>query len=108
MLEIIERIPVGHVNAMQRPADSNKDRRLREAIEYANNHGDCILNTGHGYYRPNPKDIEDVVEFNEYQAKELHRARAIQAKRLSMRLTFERWREVEVLIDYTGKAQQSK
>lgn len=70
----LERIPVGHRNAMSRPS--------------------------------NPNDIEDEVEFNEYMAKELHRARAIQKKRLSMKLTYERWREVGVLINYTGQVAE--
>ena len=70
----LERIPVGHRNAMSRPS--------------------------------NPNDIEDEVEFNEYMAKELHRARAIQKKRLSMKLTYERWREVGVLINYTGQTAE--
>lgn len=70
----LERIPVGHRNAMSRPS--------------------------------NPNDIEDEVEFNEYMAKELHRARAIQKKRLSMKLTYERWREVGVLTNYTGQVAE--
>ena len=102
----LERIPVGHRNAMSRPSNPNDDRRLREQIEKANNNGDCIINVGDGYYRPDPNDIEDEVEFNEYMAKELHRERAIQKKRLSMKLTYERWREVGVLINYTGQAAE--
>ncbi len=70
----LEKIPVGHRNAMSRPS--------------------------------NPNDIEDEVEFNEYMAKELHRARAIQKKRLSMKLTYERWREVGVLTNYTRQAAE--
>lgn len=102
----LERIPVGHRNAMSRPSNPNDDRRLREQIEKANNNGDCIINVVDGYYRPDPNDIEDEVEFNEYMAKELHRARAIQKKRLSMKLTYERWREVGVLINYTGQVAE--
>lgn len=102
----LEKIPVGHRNAMSRPSNPNDDRRLREQIEKANNNGDCIINVGDGYYRPDPNHIEDEVEFNEYMAKELHRARAIQKKRLSMKLTYERWREVGVLINYTGQTAE--
>lgn len=103
----LERIPVGHRNAMSRPSNPNDDRRLREQIEKANNNGDCIINVGDGYYRPDPNDIEDEVEFNEYMAKELHRARVIQKKRLSMKLTYERWRECGVLTNNPGQAAES-
>ena len=102
----LERIPVGHRNAMSRPSNPNDDRRLREQIEKANNNGDCIINVGDGYYSPDPNDIEDEVEFNEYMAKELHRARAIQKKRLSMKLTYERRREVGVHTNYTRQAAE--
>ena len=39
----LERIPVGHRNAMSRPSNPNDDRRLREQIEKANNNGDFQL-----------------------------------------------------------------
>ena len=64
---------------------------------------DCIINVGNGYYRPVPGDLTDEAELKEYLAKELSRARKIQSKRLAMRLTFERWREVGVLTDNTGQ-----
>lgn len=86
--------------------NTGRASECREQIEKANNNGDCIINVGDGYYRPDPNDIEDEVEFNEYMAKELHRARAIQKKRLSMKLTYERWREVGVLINYTGQTAE--
>lgn len=97
----IKNIPYGHENAMQRPSNPIEDRRLRENIEKANRNGDCIINVGNGYYRPDPKDKTDETEFNEYLAKELSRARKIQSKRLAMRMTFERWREVGILTDNT-------
>ena len=100
----ISNIPVGHKNAVQRPSNAIEDRALRSAIEKANSKGDCIINVGNGYYRPDPKDLTDVAEFNEYMAKELHRARVIQHKRLQMKLTFERWREVGVFVGNTGQA----
>lgn len=99
----IENIPYGHANAVQRPANPIEDRILRSKIESANRNGDCIINVGHGYYRPDPNDKTDESEFNEYLAKELSRARKIQSKRLSMRRTFERWRDVGVLTHYTGE-----
>ena len=99
----IENIPFGHDNAVQRPANPVEDRILRGKIEKANRSDDCIINVGHGYYRPVPWDATDESELNEYLAKELSRARKIQSKRLAMRTTFERWREVGVLTDNTGK-----
>ncbi len=101
---MLDKIPYGHANAMPRPADRVKDRFLRAEIEKANNDGDCIINVGNGYYRPVPGDLVDEKELKEYLGKELHRARAIQKKRLNMRLTFERWREVGVLINHTRQA----
>ena len=99
----IENIPYGHANAVQRPANPIEDRILRGKIEKANRSDDCIINVGHGYYRPVPWDATDESELNEYLAKELSRARKIQSKRLAMRTTFERWREVGVLTDHTGQ-----
>ena len=99
----IENSPYGHENAVQRPSNPIEDRRLREKIEQANRTEDCIINVGNGYYRPVPGDLTDEAELKEYLAKELSRARKIQSKRLAMRLTFERWREVGVLTDNTGQ-----
>ena len=99
----IENIPFGHDNAVQRPANPIDDRILRSKIENANRNGDCIINVGHGYYRPDPNDKTDESEFNEYMSKELSRARKIQSKRLHMKMTFERWREVGVLTNHTGQ-----
>lgn len=100
----IENIPYGHENAVQRPSDPIEDRRFRDKIEKANRDDDCIINVGHGYYRPVPGDLTDESELNEYLAKELSRARKIQAKRLAMCQTFERWREVGILIDSAHEA----
>lgn len=88
------RIPDGARNAIARPANMNVDRSLRKMIERANNNGDCIVNTGdgHGYFRPVPGNKEDELALKKYLAKELHRARAIQLKRLSMKQTFESWK----------------
>lgn len=102
----IANIPYGRANAIPRPANSAEDRILRRAIEDANNNGDCIINTGTGYFRPDPNNKVDAHEFDVYMAKELHRARAIQKKRLSMKMTFERWREYGVLTNYTGTTGQ--
>ena len=102
-MNLLDKIPYGHEHPLQRPADRYKDRALRKQIEEANKSGDCIINNGTGYYRPVPGDTTDEAELNVYLAKELHRARAIQLKRLSMKATFEKWREHGVLINDSGK-----
>lgn len=79
-------IPIGHKSAVKRIGD---DRKFRAEIEEANKNGDCIINVGNGYYRPNPKDPIDCAEFEEYCNKELSRARTIQFKRLMMKKAFE-------------------
>ena len=105
ILKTLNDIPYGHKKPMQRPANPCEDRVLRDAIKKANGTGDCIINVGAGYYRPVPGDSIDEKEYNEYQAKELHRAREILSKRLSMKMAFERWREIGILTDNTRKAE---
>lgn len=101
-MKTIKDVPYGHSNPLPRPSNPLEDRRLRKQIEIANTKDDCIINVGNGYYRPVPGDPVDEKELDEYLSKELHRARVIQKKRLDMKLTFERWREVGVLISNTG------
>lgn len=79
-------IHIGHRFAVKREGD---DRQFRAEIEAANRNGDCIINVGNGYYRPNPNDPIDCAEFEEYCNKELSRARAIQFKRLMMKKAFD-------------------
>ena len=62
---------------IKRPKNSGVDRAFRRLIEYANTHGDCIINDGAGYYRPVRGDGFDEHCFNIYKAKELARAKAI-------------------------------
>lgn len=99
----INDIPYGHMFPMQRSRNPVEDRQFRRKVEEANRNGDCIINVGNGYYRPVPGDTTDESELREYLAKELHRARAIQIKRLKMKMTFERWRESGVLIGNSGE-----
>mgnify|MGYP006871888481 FL=1 len=101
-MKTINDIPYGHLKPLPRPSNPLEDRRLRKQIEIANTKDDCIINVGNGYYRPVPGDPVDEKELDEYLSKELHRARAILKKRLNMKMTFERWREVGVLTDNTG------
>lgn len=103
--EYFNRIPDGHKNAIQRPWDRNIDRAFRRLIEKANNNGDCIINVGEGVYRPIPGDPVDEKELKEYLNQELHRARAIQFKRLCMIKTFEGWRRNAI---YANCARQTR
>lgn len=90
--DYFSRIPDGSRNAIKRPSNRTIDRSFRNMIERANQNGDCIINVGGGVFRPIPGCAEDEMAFREYMAKELHRARAIQFKRLVMIKTFESWR----------------
>ena len=76
---------VGH--AVSRPKDPAVDRRLRQLVSEANSTGDCIINMGFGYYRPGD---DDCVEFEEYVAKERHRAREILRKVARMQQVYDR------------------
>ncbi len=76
---------VGH--AVSRPKDPAVDRRLRQLVSEANSTGDCIINMGFGYYRPGD---DDCVEFEEYVAKERHRAREILRKVSRMQQVYDR------------------
>ena len=99
----LEFIPFGHEEPAKRPHNSCADRKLRDDIEYANKHGDCIINVGNGYYRPCPGDLTDEHEFNEYIAQGYHRIREQQTKLFNMQLTFRDWSENGVKKDnYKG------
>lgn len=84
---LFERIGTGSERALRRPSDARVDRQLRRLIADANQMGDCIINTGDGYFRPG-EDDEDA--FEEYIAKERHRAREILHKIGRMESTFNR------------------
>jgi len=84
---LFDRIETGSEMALRRPADRRADRRLRSLIADANMSGDCIINDGRGYYRPGE---DDEAAFEEYDAKEKHRARMILKKQRRMREAFER------------------
>lgn len=71
-----------------RPKKPGADRSLRRLIEEANNNGDCIINNGTGYYRPNAGNEIDEYAFRLYKAKELARARAIISKIEAMEKAF--------------------
>lgn len=101
---LFNRIGYGRGNMIPRPSDEYTDRSLRKLINEANKKGDCIINAGNGgYYRPRPGNTVEEKELNEYLLSELHRARDILVKRLSMKRTFERWRECGILLNNTDK-----
>lgn len=100
--ECFNRITFGRENAVKRLAKI--DRLLRGMVEKANNHGDCIINVGNGYYRPTPGDAVEEKELHEYLNKELSRARRILKKRLSMKMTFERWKQDELYSRHSRQA----
>ena len=106
--EYFNRIPDGHRNAIARPWNKCTDRSLRRIIEQANNNGDCIINVGDGIFRPIPGDPVDEKAFEEYIAKDLHRARAILAKRMAMKHTFEGWRNSALYVENKRKAERLK
>lgn len=78
--ELLDMIPTGHRDPLPRPDDPILDRQLRKAIEIANKTGDCIINVGEGYYRPDVNDIVDLKELHEYINKERARASEIRTK----------------------------
>ena len=101
---LFDNIGYGREKMVTRPSDKHIDRSLRRMINKANKSGDCIINVGSGgYYRPTPGIPADEKELGEYLFTELHRARDIQLKRLSMKTTFERWRECGVLLNDSSK-----
>lgn len=100
------RIGHGKSEMIKRPSDPVVDRDLRKIINTANKNGDCVINTGVGYYRPRPWIAEEEKEFNEYTWKELGRGRDILYKRLKMQETFEKWREYGILHNNPREAGQ--
>ena len=94
--EYFEKIGTGNRNAIRRPMNDMVDRALRRMVEDANTTGDCIVNVGFGYFRPDPKDPVDEKYMNEYLAKELSRARKILLKRMKMRKAYEDMKYVSI------------
>lgn len=76
---LFERIQTGRENALR---VDNSFTDFRSLVAEANKNGDCIINTGCGYYRPGPDD-ED--ELKHYLYRELHRANEITDKVDAMR-----------------------
>lgn len=94
--DYISRIPDGHRRAMSRPSSPYKDREMRERIREMNENGDCIINVNHGYFRPIPGDPADESFLNTYLKREKKRAVAIMKKIVTMKRTYEAWKEVAI------------
>lgn len=73
---------------LKRPANRSVDRVFRKKVEKANMEGDCIINIGDGYFRPDRHDEADVYAYRLYRAKELKRAQSIIEKINSMDKAF--------------------
>lgn len=76
---LFKMIGIGRENALK---VDNRFTDFRGMVAEANKNGDCIINTGEGYYRPGP---EDEDELNHYLYRELHRAKEITDKVDAMR-----------------------
>lgn len=100
----IANIPFGHANAIPRPEDRKTDRALRRKIEKANKNGDCIIDTGFGYFRPDPRDEVDVHEFYLYISQNNSKAREILGKNGILVKTFERWLRNGIPVNNTRAA----
>ena len=85
---LFDKIGTGAAYAVRRPKDAKVDRQLRRIIAKANmSGGDCIINSGTGYYRPGPEERE---ELEIYLKKEMHRIRELKLKALRMSLAYNR------------------
>lgn len=84
---LFDAIGEGPKRAIRRPKNQRIDRALRKLISEANSTGDCIINDGNGYYRPGE---DDDIAFEEYIAKERHRAHEILRKVSRMEKAFDR------------------
>jgi len=69
--------------------DNKNSREFRAMVTEANMNGDCIINVGGGYYRPDRNNPEERAEAEHYFASEFHRAREIQNKCYAMKKAFE-------------------
>ena len=76
---LFDSIQTGRENALK---VHNSFYEFRKLVAEANKGGDCIINTGSGYYRPGPDD-EDELKY--YLYREMHRATEITDKVDAMR-----------------------
>lgn len=82
---LFDNIGTGSNRAMKRPKNPAVDRHFRRLIEEANNSGDCIINVGTGYFRP---EKEDEPDLDHYLNAELQRADKITDKVYAMKESY--------------------
>ena len=104
-LTVYNRIGYGKENGVKRPSSQSVDRVLRKMIEKANAANDCIIAGKYGYYRPDVRRQDEIMEAKKIFASELHRARAILKKRLGMIRALGEWREIDCLLIAEQKEQ---
>ena len=86
--ELFNMIPDGSKNPLY---VENANTEFRTMVAKANKNGDCIINIRGGYFRPIPG--EDDAYVDHYFARELHRAREIQYKRMKMKEAYQKRKE---------------
>lgn len=74
--DLFIQIGSGKENALSRPQNPLRDRRLRKSIENAQGKGDIIINVGDGYYRPDLSNPVEAAEFRHYINQKRSRIRA--------------------------------
>lgn len=79
---LFDKIGTGKESALRVP---NRFTDFRALVAEANKNGDCIINTGGGYYRPGPDDEPELMY---YLYRELRRAKSINEKVDAMRETY--------------------
>lgn len=84
---LFDKIGTGTARAVKRPANSRTDRSLRRLIAEANMNGDCIINTGFGYFRPGE---DDDMDFEAYMKAEWHKINESRRKLRRMREAYDR------------------
>lgn len=83
--ELFKQIGYGKAQAV---VVKNNSRAFRDLVQQANLNGDCIINVGNGYYRPDNTKPDEIEEAEHYFNSELHRAQMIREKAFKMRSAF--------------------
>lgn len=83
---IFSLIGTGPEHAVRGPS-GQANRVFRRLVAEANKNGDCIINTGGGYYRPGEEDEPDL---RHYLRSEMHRAQEILDKVAAMSVAYNR------------------
>ncbi len=80
---------IGYGKRYSVKVDSRNSREFRALVTEANLNGDCIINVGGGYYRPDKDNPIERAEAEHYFASEMHRANEIRKKCLKMQQSFQ-------------------